>query len=131
MKAAPRLLCAILLTVACGAARADRLRNCYISGIELAQCAATWERVFHNDDRLPEAGTAWQTANFEGFVMAVATLTDKRDWCPTGEIPSNQIFAVVASFLREHPERWGEKPTNLIVASLRRTAPCAQPSAHK
>jgi Rap1a immunity proteins len=117
-----------LLIIACliwnSAAKAE-VPNCWRSGSQFAQCAATWERVFQNRNRLEDVRTAWDVGSFESFVMGVSGGALQRTWCPTGPFGTDTIFAIVAKYLRERPEEWGKTPDALVLAPLALAFPCS------
>jgi Protein of unknown function (DUF4236)/Rap1a immunity proteins len=103
------------------AAKAE-VPNCWQSGSEFARCAATWERVFQNGNRLGNLHTAWDVGSFESFVMGVSGMALQNTWCPTAPYGTDTIFA---KYLREHPEEWGKTPDALVLAPLALAFPCS------
>ena len=125
-----RLCWIVLLLIACGSAHAnDAMRDCYESGTVLAQCAAAWERVFQAGNKATDATTAYQLGSYEGYVSGVADQGLGTSWCPaTRNIADTQIWALVAKYLREHPESWNQHTLMMVNAALQQFAPCP---AHK
>ena len=39
-------------------------------------------------------------------------------WCPTAAFGTDTIIAIVAKYLREHPDEWGKTPNSLVLAPL-------------
>src|ERR1700676_2409335 len=105
------------------AAKAE-VPNCWQSGSEFARCAATWERVFQNGNRLGNLHTAWDVGSFESFVKGVSDMALQNTWCPTAPYGTDTIFAMVAKYLRERPEEWGKTPDALVLAPLALAFPC-------
>lgn len=100
------------------------LQNCWGSGSQFAQCAATWERVFNNDSHMENVRTTWEVGSFESFVMGVADAELQRAWCSRGDLDADTIIAVVAKYVREHPEEWGKLPNAIVAIALSVQFPC-------
>jgi len=93
------------------------------TGQELARFAAAYERVqasgvHANPDEMQ--GTAY----YQGFTMCVAVSTLQALWCPSARFTGAQVAGIVARFLANSPESWGEAPERLVVTALARVYPC-------
>ena len=108
-------------------ASADGLPNCSRTGSEFAQCGATWERVFQSSNQLDTTRTAWEAGSFESFVTGVSLATLQKKWCPRSPFSSDAIIAVVAKYVREHPEDWSDSPLNLVTKPLALAYGCNKP----
>ena len=98
--------------------------ECAASGSLLAQCAASWDNVFRNGNRLVDPGQAFEAGYFEGYVMGVSDATLHRSWCPALPYTNDQIDAIVARHLRNHPEAWQQRPKDLVATALGAAYPC-------
>ena len=54
---------------------------------------------------------------FHGYVIGVLDATYFKYNIPDG-IPSLQICAIVAKFLKEHPEHWHKTASSIVIAAL-------------
>ena len=88
----------------------------------LAACAASWDVVFADGNRLRDAGQAYEAGY--GMVMAVGGAFLQHGWCPTAPFTMNQISAIASKYVRANPERWGERPNTIILEALAKFAPC-------
>lgn len=100
--------------------------QCESNGLLFAQCAATWERVFSNGNKMDDAMTTWAAGSFQSFVSGAASATFQKRWCPTEPFSFDMLSAVSAKFIREHPERWNTQPVELVLAPLAQAFPCSQ-----
>jgi len=105
---------------------AESLGDCGINGPALAQCAADWEQVFRNGNKMENTTAIWNTASFQGFTSGVALATLQKRWCPKTGFSSDTVNAIVAKFLREHPELWQARPVELVLAPLAQAFPCGK-----
>lgn len=92
--------------------------ECLASGSNFAACAMAFERVRQNGDRLTMPGESYSVGWFEEFVMGVAMTEFRRSFCPALPFDGNQVSAVVAQYVRLHPEKWGERPDELTIGAL-------------
>lgn len=70
-----------------------------------------------------EKGLAnWNTGIYLGFVSGISNLTNGVIYCAPNST-NGQSAAIVAKFLRNNPERWGEDASSLVVEALRKGYP--------
>lgn len=100
--------------------------DCAVTSAQLARCAASWEAVFHEGNRLSESGQAYETGYFDGFVLGIAISEGQKQWCPTKGWSSDQVNAIVAKFVRTSPELWQQPPSELVIRALANAFPCAK-----
>lgn len=81
------------------------------SAIELARFASTYERTRAAGVGMPEESE--DVGFFKCFVQGVF-VTQK--WsCARAPISMEQVWAVVAKYIREHAERWGIEARDLVI----------------
>jgi len=107
-----------------GPVHGQSLVRCNENGVLFAQCAATWERVVIEGKKTEDALTAWATGSFQSFVDGVAAATVDDEWCPNKSYASELLSAVSAKYIREHPQKWGELPIDLVLIPLAEAFPC-------
>jgi hypothetical protein len=98
--------------------------ECTATGNNLAMCAGESETVLANGNRLLDTAQAYDVGLFDGFVWGIGAVGLQRAWCPTAPFTGNQISAITAKYVREHPERWGMRPADLVMAALASAFPC-------
>lgn len=65
---------------------------------------------------------SWEGGMYLGYVAGISNVINGVVFCaPT--VTNGQSAAVVAKFLRNNPERWGEDAASLVVESLRKAFP--------
>lgn len=123
-----KIILMLILAFVSSNAMADTLnyQPCDFSGAMFAQCAATWERVFHNANVMANDTDLWQTASFQSFIDGVAFVTLNKKWCAKKLVPLDNIYAIVAKFVRENPEQWDSTPSYLILKPLAKLFPCSK-----
>lgn len=103
----------------------EHLLPCDTSGAHLAQCAAVWQKVFESGSNMSDMRSAWAAAYYQGFVDGVMMTQAKKTWCPPDAfVPLDQIYALTAKYLQEHPEQWGKPPRDLVNSAVGAAFPC-------
>lgn len=70
-----------------------------------------------------ERGIAnWQSGMYLGFVSGIASFSNGILFCAPNST-NGQNAAVVAKFLRNNPERWGEDAPKLVIDALKKGYP--------
>lgn len=60
----------------------------------------------------------------KGFVTGAANATAGVTWCPNADVTEEQIFQVVARFMRDHPESRKRSAANMVGDALAAAFPC-------
>lgn len=91
---------------------------CYFySGNSLVELAREYEK----DDA--DHGKIWSSAGlFSGYVLGVCDVTGHLYSIPEAA-PGEQICAVVAKYLKEHPEKWSDAASDLVISALKEAFP--------
>jgi len=107
----------VLLLVACAPAEAY-----FRDGNELVEFMRDYEKRESDSDDYSRYGLGQYT----GFVIGVADLGDSVFFdMPTGTT-AGQIYAVVAKYLKDHPEQWAKPAHELVVNALAEAFPMKQ-----
>ena len=95
------------------------------SAAELARFAAMWEQA-RAQGNLIYGGTdaAVDVAYFQGFTMGVALSSMGVAWCPKQSFSMVQIWAIVATHLRNHPASWNGAAQAVVSDAFRQAYPC-------
>jgi len=110
-----------------GAQAKDAIAECTLVGADFASCAWKYEQLKQNSYRTKDVDVAYSVGAFRGFVMGVALSRLNSSFCPSQNFSDAQIYAVVAQYVRIHPEKWGEEPVDLVNMALGEAFPCQKP----
>jgi hypothetical protein len=105
-----RITLALTLTIASFSASAH-----FTSGNELAE----WLR---ESESSPES--RYHTGLFRGFVSGVVDAGNKVAFCTGEGVTRGQFVAVVAKFVKEHPELWNHAADEIVTEAMRASFPC-------
>jgi hypothetical protein len=105
-------------------AQANEEVMCATGGANFARCAADWETSFQNGNKMEDTATAWNIANFQGFIDGIVSIANGNIWCPKTMIPLDQIYAMTAKYVRENPDKWNAQPSLLVIKPLSKAFPC-------
>lgn len=101
----------IAITVACASALA--CGSAYsATGNDLISWSSSYERDIAN----------WESGMFLGFTSGISSVANGIAFCAP-DATNGQSAAIVAKFLKNNPERWGESATVLTLEALRKGYP--------
>jgi hypothetical protein len=119
MKTRKSILALVILLVLVFMHGQTEARFMYYSGTDLVEYMREYEKGFSGN-----RGTNYAYANFfTGYVTGVCDLTAGVVWQDSKDVTSNQAWAIVAKYLKNHPERWNESAAVLVVDALKEAFP--------
>jgi Rap1a immunity proteins len=104
-----------------------------MSGVDLKDLAAAFERVqVRGGPNQGPPGDAADASSFAGYVTGVRDIADAmvisrtpvQIACVPQGVTTGQLAAMVAKYVREHPEEWSRTGDELVVRTFRQTFPC-------
>lgn len=78
-----------------------------------------------------EQRSNFSSGMFLGYVSGVGELGANILFCLKPSVTRGQAAAIVAKYLRNHPESWQEEASTLVVAALEESFPCPKSAAKK
>ena len=88
---------------------------------------------FHHADSLEQLRLAYdrndpqvRSAYFRGYVAGVADGAHGNAWCPPNTMSAEEIYKVVAQYLKDHPASGEQDAASLVTAALRVSFPCGK-----
>ena len=100
--------------------------SCEVDGVSLAHCANSWEQIFNGGNKLIDPQISYESGYFDGYVLGISLSQINKTWCPITEFSTDQITGITAKFLRENPDKWHERPINLVTNAVSDAFPCAK-----
>ena len=85
----------------------------YVTGNDLVDQMQNYEKALARDHTMDPV----KAGMFMGYVTGVADATRMLYDQPEG-VTKGQIAAIVAKYLRAHPENWSEPASDLVVAAM-------------
>jgi hypothetical protein len=102
---------------------------CYRSGDDLANCAASWEQMSANGNKVDGVKMAWEASGFENFVASLRYENQDSSWCDpaSGETTPEDAFKTVIKYLKDNPDRVKTTPAAVLVdKALHEAYPCTK-----
>jgi len=91
----------------------------FMSGSELVSNMREYEKAQRSDRT-----TVWiDDGMYLGYVYGVSD-TIWPHLCPPGNIKGQQVVAIVAQYLKVHPEEWNKPASDLVTKALKKAFPC-------
>jgi hypothetical protein len=85
----------------------------------------SWEKIQAQDGKTNDPRDASNYGHFAGYINGVAdTLWTSQSVCMPEGTTYDQMYAVVAKYLKANPERWHLSPFLLTSAALKEGFPC-------
>lgn len=96
------------------------------TGADLAKGAVAWERARAGGGaENKSAQDAYDSGLFQGMTLGVAESNGANGvWCPPPVAKYGQFWAVVAKYVKAHPEKWHERASQLVYNALIEAFPC-------
>ncbi len=94
----------------------------YVTGNNLVKYMRAYEKIHSSNAPLSDYSDFHPSGMFVGYVAGVQDATNYYYSIPVGT-PLSQLCAIVAKFLKEHPERWGESASELVFDALKKAFP--------
>lgn len=66
----------------------------------------------------------YHTGLFRGYVSGVIDTGNDVLFCTPDGVTRGQYIAVVAKYIKEHPEQWNLSASTLVINALRQVFPC-------
>jgi hypothetical protein len=101
----------------------NSLAGTFYDGNKLNQWGQGWQRAVENrasDTDYVDAGY------FHGFVIGTSDAFDGALFCTPENAKAGQLLAVTNKYIGEHPERWSERASWLVISALKAAFPCAK-----
>jgi Rap1a immunity proteins len=114
---------------AAAAAPAESLTICYHSGDEFAICAASWELMSSNGNKVDSMKLAWEASGFENFVASLRYENEDSSWCEpaSGPTSNEDAYKVVVKYLKDNPDRVKSTAAAVLVdKALHEAYPCTK-----
>jgi hypothetical protein len=105
----------LLMCVAMSAHEAQAYH--YFTGYDLVGPMPEWDKAMTRDPTTE----LWKATEFRGYITGVCDGSGIVD--SLQGVPNNQLCAVVSKFLKEHPERWSEPASLLVIDAIRKAFP--------
>lgn len=93
----------------------------FYTGYDLNVMAQAYERV--SEHRANDSDFA-DSSRFLGYVVGTNDSLGGILFCVPGNTRVGQLASITSKYTREHPERWGEAGSNLVVSALAAVFPC-------
>jgi hypothetical protein len=109
------------------------LTTCYHSGEELAACAASWEQMVANGNKVGGLKDAWESSGFENFVASLRYETEDTSWCEpaSGETSYEDAFKAVSAYLKNNPDKVkSTAAATLVDKAMHEAYPCTKKGSH-
>jgi hypothetical protein len=90
----------------------------FYEGNGLVKAMREYEKA-ETKDRDTDYSMAWQ---YRGYVIGVHDATDLM-YGPKQNVSERQICAIVAKYLKAHPEKWNEPASDLVITALKEAFP--------
>lgn len=71
-------------------------------------------------------GSPFKSGLFSGYVSGVVDAENDVAFCTGPGVTAGQYNAVVAKYVKAHPEQWDKGALHLVVAALKEAFPCAK-----
>jgi hypothetical protein len=107
----------------------ESLTTCYRSGDEFAICAASWELLSGNGNKVDSMKLAWEASGFENFVAGLRYENEDSSWCDPASAPTSydDAYKVVAKYLKDNPDRVKSSAAAVLVdKALHEAYPCTK-----
>jgi hypothetical protein len=107
----------------------ESLTTCYRGGDEFANCAASWEQMSANGNKVDSMKLAWEASGFENFVAGLRYENEDSSWCEPASGPTTyeDAYKVVAKYLKDNPDRVkSTSPAVLVDKALHEAYPCTK-----
>jgi hypothetical protein len=92
--------------------------NFFLTGNDLVAFMREWDRL----DTDPKGTDIFEAGRYCGFVDGVFDVTMHLYGIPK-TVTKGQIVAVVSKYLKDHPEKWGEFASVLVIEALKEAFP--------
>ena len=105
--------------------------NCYTTGTALAECAASWEHMVANGNKVEDMKAAWDVSGYINYVTAISFLNQDTTWCDaSGNLDNTAILAAVAKYMRDNPDKLSSPAAVVTNTALKTAFPCVKKAGH-
>jgi hypothetical protein len=66
----------------------------------------------------------YHTGLFRGYVSGVVDTGNDVLFCTPDGVTRGQYTAVVAKYIKEHPEQWNQPASELVISAMKQAFPC-------
>ena len=92
----------------------------YIDGTKLHTGAIEYQKY-----ELGQVFDSFDVGTYFGFIAGVTESTFNTGlYCPPNNIENEQNYAIVANYLKKHPEKWTQPAVIIVLQAMKEAFPC-------